>query len=161
MSKKSSYKTFTMALLICAATFVMISSVRGSAMPDMASLSLDKSCDTRDAASLVAENFVRNDATYVFDGMKDTLNIRVEHVNSLAPPGLPGAAMAMMLPLESKAFTFKAKFDSRHSGYGDRKGKILAQVVTPHEAEITVENCQVKSAIMDSKWDMVTGKTME
>lgn len=54
--------------------------------------------------------------------------------------------------------TFKAKFDCRHSGYGDRTGKILAQVITPHEAEITVVNCQVKSAVMDSKWNMLTEK---
>jgi hypothetical protein len=121
----------------------------------------DKSCDTRDVASLVAENFVKDDETFRFDGMRDTLSLRVEHVNSLddlIAPKLSGVAMALTLPLEPKEYTFKAKFDSRHSGYGDRTGKYLAEVITPHEAEITIVNCQVTSAVMDGKWNMLTEK---
>ncbi len=117
----------------------------------------DRACDTRDAASLVAENFVKNDETYKFDGMKETLSIRVEHAGALETPGMP-MMTALTLPLQQKEFTFKAKFDSRHSGYGDRTGKYLAQVITPHEAEITVVNCQVSKAIMDGKWDMLAEK---
>jgi hypothetical protein len=70
-------------------------------------------------------------------------------------------ALAIAIPASNNEYTFKAKFDCRHSGYGDRTGKILAQVITPHEAEITVENCQVKSAVMDGKWDMIGEKQIQ
>jgi hypothetical protein len=150
MSQAPKITAITMALLICASLSVILCSYRSTAMPDRA-------CDTRDAASLVAENFVRNDETYRFDGMKETLSIRVEHVGALETAGLP-MMTALTLPLQQKEFTFKAKFDSRHSGYGDRTGKYLAQVITPHEAEITVVNCQVSKAIMDGKWDMLAEK---
>ena len=152
MAHTSKYKVFTLALLVCAASFVIISSARSYALP---------ACDTRDAASLIAERFVRNDPTFNFDGLKDTLSLRVEHVGGLddfTMPKLSGLTVGLTLPLEPKEYTFKAKFDSRHSGYGDRTGKYLAQVITPHEAEITVSNCQVKSAVMDGKWDMVKGE---
>jgi len=152
MAHMKNYKVFILALFVCAASFVVISSARGCALPV---------CDTRDAASLIAERFVKNDPTFSYDGLKDTLSLRVEHVNSLndfATPKLSGLTIALTLPLEPKEYTFKAKFDSRHSGYGDRTGKILAQVITPHEAEITVSNCQVVSAVMDGKWDMIKGE---
>jgi hypothetical protein len=112
-------------------------------------------------ASLVAENFIKSDDTFKFDGMKETLSVRVEHVSGLddlITPKLSGIAMALTLPLGPKEYTFKAKFDSRHSGYGDRTGKYLAEVITPHEVDITVANCQVTSAVMDGKWDMVREK---
>lgn len=145
------FKFVTLVLLIFAALSVMICPSRGYAMPDRA-------CYTRDAASMIAENFMKNDETFKFDGMADTLSLRVEHVNTLEDfvmPRVPGLTIAATMPLEQKEYTFKAKFDSRHSGYGDRTGKYLAEVITPHEAEITVKNCQVMSAVMDSKWDMV------
>jgi hypothetical protein len=120
----------------------------------------DRSCITRDGASLIAEKFVKSDETFKYDGLKETLSIRVEHINSLDDimGAVSGTMMAMTLPLQPKEFTFKAKFDSRHSGFGDRTGKVLAQVITPHEAEITIENCEVKSAVMDGKWDMLSEK---
>jgi hypothetical protein len=150
------FKGVTLVLLF-AALSVILCSARASSISE-------KSCYTRDGASLVAENFVKNDQTYKFDGLKDTLNIRVEHVNGLedfAMPRVPGMTLAMTMPLEQKEYTFKAKFDCRHSGYGNRAGKYLAEVITSHEAEITVENCIVKSAILDGKWDMVTSKFTE
>lgn len=152
MARISKFKGVILVLLF--ALSVVICSSRCYAMSD-------KTCYTRDGASLVAEKFVKSDDTFKYDGLKDTLSIRVEHVNELedfATPRVPGLTMAMTMPLEQKEYTFKAKFDCRHSGYGDRAGKYLAQVITPHEAEITVENCNVKSAIMDGKWDMISGK---
>ncbi|HTY89648.1 MAG TPA: hypothetical protein VMC84_00570 [Methanocella sp.] len=124
----------------------------------------DKSCDTRDGASLVAEQFVKNDETYKFDGMADTLSLRVEHAGSLGDvvkPQFRAMTLQIAMPLAPTEYTFKAKFDCLHSGYGDRTGKYLAQVITPHEAEITVVGCQVTSAIMDGKWDMLGEKIIE
>jgi|SRR5271157_871015 len=157
MVHRSILKSVTNVILVCATLSIILCSARGGyAMPD-------KSC-TRDGASVMVEQFVKNDETFKFDGLKNTLSIRVEHANSLADvmsPQVSGVMAAMTLPLAQNEYTFKAKFDSRHSGYGDRTGKYLAEVITPHEAEITVENCQIKSAIMDGKWDMLTEERIE
>ena len=32
---------------------------------------------------------------------------------------------------------------------------MLAQVITPHEAIIAIEEGEIKSAVMDEKWDML------
>ncbi len=155
MVHRSIFKTVTHVLLLCATVSVILCSARCCAL----SVS-DRSCYTRDGASLLAEKFVKGDETFRFDGLKETLSIRVEHINSLDDimGAISGTMTAMTLPVQPKSFTFKAKFDSRHSGYGDRTGKILAQVITPHEAEITIENCEVKSAVMDGRWDMLSEK---
>jgi hypothetical protein len=152
MSYAPKFMAITLVLLICAAMSVILCSYRGSAMPERAR-------DTRDMASLAAENFVRNDETFKFDGMKETLSIeRAMGLDGIIKHKLSGMTMALTLPLEPEEYTFKAKFDSRHSGYGDRNGKYLAEVITPHEAKITVVNCRVTSAVMDGKWDMVREK---
>lgn len=151
MAHNTSFKTVKMLFLVCALMSVILCSYRGSA-------TADKACDTRDGASLVAEQFVKNDETFRFDGMSDTLSLRVEHAGKLSDvvkPQFSAMTMKIAMPLAPAEYTFKAKFDCRHSGYGDRTGKYLAQVITPHEAEITVTGCQVKSAIMDGRWDML------
>jgi hypothetical protein len=61
-----------------------------------------------------------------------------------------------LYPETEHAFQFVYRFDSTQAGYGDRTGQMLAQVITPHEAIITVEKGVVKSAVMDGKWDMLT-----
>ncbi len=156
MAHSLKFKGVTLVLMF-AALSVILCSARAFAVPE-------KACFTRDGASLIAESFVKNDQTYKYDGLKDTLSIRVEHVNSLADfvtPRVPGLTLAMTMPLEQNEYTFKAKFDCRHSGYGDRAGKYLAEVITSHEAEITIENCNVKSAVLDGKWDMINAKLIE
>ncbi len=50
------------------------------------------------------------------------------------------------------------EFDSRHAGYGDRTGQMLAQVITRHRAEIRVVSDNVVSAILDGQWDEITQK---
>ncbi|MFW6151091.1 MAG: hypothetical protein ACOC6A_06115 [Chloroflexota bacterium] len=86
----------------------------------------------------IAEEFVRNSPTFAFDGMPETLEL----VETLYPD-IEGA------------WGFVYRFESRHAGYGDRTGQALAQVITPHEAHITVERGEVISALMDEKWDML------
>jgi len=77
MALKTSFKTARMVFLACALMSLIICSYRGSAMPD-------KVCDTRDGASLIAEQFIKNDETFRFDGMADTLSLRVEHAGTLS-----------------------------------------------------------------------------
>jgi hypothetical protein len=44
-------------------------------------------------------------------------------------------------------------FTSSHAGYGDRSGKVTAQVITGHSILITIVDGTVDSAVIDGKWD--------
>ncbi|MBA7711112.1 hypothetical protein ES703_120066 [subsurface metagenome] len=85
----------------------------------------------------MADEFVRNSATFVFDGIEDTL-ILVDTLRARCP----------------YCWVFIFEFDSRHPGYATRTGKVLAEVITHHRAVIAVERLEITSALMDDKWDM-------
>jgi len=87
----------------------------------------------------IAEEFVRNSPTFIYDGSEDTL-ILTETATQQCP----------------YCWQFNLEFDSRHSGYGDRTGQVLAQVITHHKASITVEQGEVTYAVIDYKWDMIS-----
>lgn len=103
----------------------------GPAQPSSTGITLQESRQ-------IALKFVENSATYQYDGIADTL----EHVDT----------MTLRCP---SCWSFIYRYDSRHSGYGDRAGQILAQVITPHEAAITVIQGEVTEARLDGKWDMM------
>ena len=44
-------------------------------------------------------------------------------------------------------------FMSSHAGYGDRSGKVTAQVITEHSIKIVIVDGNVESAVIDGKWD--------
>ena len=85
-----------------------------------------------------AEDFVRNSATFVFDGIEGTLQL-TETLQARCP----------------YCWVFIFEFDSEHPGYADRTGKILAEVITHHQAVIGVEQLEITSAVMDDQWDML------
>lgn len=89
-------------------------------------------------AQNIAKEFVSSESTFKFDGMSDTLTVK------------PGTAKT------PDTYEIIAEFTSRSAGYGDREGKMTAQMLTPHEAVITVEKGKVISAVMDGQWDMMT-----
>ena len=93
---------------------------------------------TEEKARQMAEEFVRNSPTFAFDGMEDSLEL-----------------VETLYPDIENAWQFIYSFDSRHAGYGDRTGQGLAQVITSHEASVVVENGEIKTAILDNKWDMI------
>ncbi len=93
---------------------------------------------TQDKSLQIAEEFVKNSPTFQFDGMEDSL-VLVE----------------TLYPDIEYAWQFIFAFDSRHSGYGDRSGENLLQVITPHEVSVVVEKGVVISARMDDQWDML------
>ncbi len=105
---------------------------------------------TEEGSRELAEQFVRSSSTFVFDGMEESLefikaeDIVVEHEQDNS---------GKLFQMQGWEFTFR--FESRHAGYGDRTGQVLAQVITPHEAVITVKQGEVSSAIMDEVWDMI------
>lgn len=92
---------------------------------------------SQEESQKIAEDFVKNEATFVYDGIKESLK--------LTDTAAVGAG----------AWQFTFTFDSRHSGYGDRTGQVLLQVITPHQAMLKVLQGKVTSAVMDEKWDMV------
>ena len=92
----------------------------------------------------IAEEFLRNSPTFVFDGIEDTLRL-TDTLRARCP----------------YCWVFIFEFDSRHAGYGDRTGQMLAQVITSHRAVIAVEQFEITSAVMDDKWDMISRKMLE
>lgn len=86
----------------------------------------------------IAEEFVMNSPTFSYDGIEETLEL----TNTLTA----------RCPF-CWAFTFE--FDSRHAGYGNREGEVLAQVITPHKAVIIMDKGEIVSAVMDGKWDIL------
>lgn len=99
---------------------------------------------TEAQARQIAQDFVRNSPTFAFDGIDDTLQL-----------------VETIYPDMENTWQFVLHFESRHAGYGDRTGQMLAEVITPHVAVITVENGEVKSAVMDEKWDMISQEMLE
>ncbi len=52
---------------------------------------------------------------------------------------------------------FVYSFSSRYAGYGDRTGKVLAQVITPHQIRVMVENEKVVAVVTDRTFDELKG----
>ncbi|MEW6528466.1 MAG: hypothetical protein AB1391_01110 [Candidatus Micrarchaeota archaeon] len=92
----------------------------------------------------LARQFVLQDETYMFDGVQNSLEFE---------------KYGTMTCINCWIFVFK--FNCGHSGYGNRNGQILAQVITPHTAYISVSNGKIISAILDKKWDMITERTTQ
>ncbi|HUL61892.1 MAG TPA: hypothetical protein VLT35_02415, partial [Methanocella sp.] len=67
---------------------------------------------TAAGAITTATQFVNAENTFKFDGMADTLNVRMNKTVS------------------DSIFEIVAQFTSRHAGFGDRAGKIVADVLT-------------------------------
>ncbi len=98
---------------------------------------------TADSAITTARQFVNAENTYKFDGMADTLNVKMNKT------------------ISSSIYEIVAEFTSRHAGFGDRADKMVAEVLTSHTAVITVENGAVASAVMDGQWDMIAQKNVD
>ncbi|QNT76782.1 hypothetical protein [Dehalogenimonas etheniformans] len=91
---------------------------------------------SQEGGQKVALKFVKLEATYRFDGIPETLK-----VTSTTSVG--------------NDWKYTIEYDSRHAGYGNRTGQVLAEVLTHHTAEVTVQAGKVTKAIMDQQWDMI------
>lgn len=100
-----------------------------------------QSAGSKEKNQQTAEEFVKLESTFRFDGMPETLE--VTSTTSV-----------------SNGWEYTIEFDSQHAGYGNRSGQILAQVITHHRAKVTVQDGQVTKAIMDDIWDMIEQKTI-
>ena len=86
----------------------------------------------------IALDFVENSATYKYDGMPETLEM--------------ADTLVLRCPY---CWQFVYEFDSRHAGYGDRTGQVLAQVITTHEAVVSVSGGNIDGGTIDGTWDMI------
>ena len=89
---------------------------------------------SKEESQRIAEEFVRNSPTFVFDGIEDTLRL-TDTLTARCP----------------YCWVFIFEFDSSQAGYGDRTGQMLT-LITHHRAVITVEQLEIMSAVMDDKW---------
>ena len=95
------------------------------------------STGSRETSQKTALEFVRLDTTFRFDGIPETLEIT-------------GTTSV------GNGWQFTIEFDSRYAGYGNRSGQILAQVITHHTVEVTVQGgLGVTKAVMDGVWNML------
>ena len=83
----------------------------------------------------LAESWIQQAPTYTYDGSGLTF------VNYVQQESFP----------VRHVLTYT--FTSRHAGYGDRSGKVTAQVITQHSILITIVDGTVDSAVIDGKWD--------
>ncbi len=98
---------------------------------------MDVSGEADERAVKIAIDFVVQAPTFKYDGISDTLEvIDVKILESF--------------PVQ---YVVTITFDSRHAGYGDRTGQVLAQVITPHTEVVKVVDDEVVSAILDNQWD--------
>lgn len=58
-------------------------------------------------------------------------------------------------------YRFTFEFESSHGGYGNREGKMITQVITPHEMIVDVEHGEVVEAITDGKYDEMGEKMLQ
>jgi hypothetical protein len=84
------------------------------------------------------EAFVRNSATFRFDGIGGSL--RLESVRPLA--FCPGC------------YEYAVYFESQSPGYGDRSGVGITPGRTPHRAHIILVDHEVISGVLDHAWDI-------
>jgi hypothetical protein len=93
---------------------------------------------TEEQSRQMAESWLINySPTYRFDGMNFVFK----------------ESLALDLVDCENCYQFVYDFESRHAGYGDRTGEILAQVITPHTIIITVENGEITQAVIDGVYD--------
>ncbi len=90
----------------------------------------------------VAEEFVRQEATFRYDGMPETL--KLTSTTSVA-----------------QGWKYTYEFDCQHAGYGNRTGQMMAQMITHHIAQVTVQAGRVTTAIMDGTYDMMKGQLIQ
>ena len=82
----------------------------------------------------LAEDWIRGAPTYRYDGSG------LEFVNYVQRESYP----------VQHGLTYR--FTSSHAGYGNRTGKVTAQVLTGHTVQLTIVDGSVLSAVIDGSW---------
>ena len=98
----------------------------------------------REQAQSSAKTTMEQDSTFRFDGIKESLKLAGE--KSLD---------------DGKTWEFIYAFESRYPGFGDRAGKVMAAVITPHKARIVVKGGTVTEAVIDGQWDILAQRMID
>jgi hypothetical protein len=99
---------------------------------------------TENMPEAIALAYLKVAPTFKFDGIKGSVKV-VEswQAQTFAYPSF---------------WQVTIEFDSKHAGYGDRTGQLLADVITHHTIRIHVTEGKVSMAIIDNKWDELNQK---
>lgn len=89
---------------------------------------------TLEESRQIAQKAAEDSPTYKYDGF----DLKLESSEALLCAG---------------CWEFTFSFSSRHAGYGDRTGQMLAQVVTSHQIRVAVENGKVMVVVTDRTYD--------
>ena len=92
---------------------------------------------TKEKAVEIALSFVRGCPTYRFDGFPESVKVI-------------GVSVLESYPVQ---YDVIIGFTCRGAGYGDRSGRMVLTVITPHVAVIRVKGERVTSAVIDGRWD--------
>lgn len=136
-----SYKTRQTKIAITAAIAIIAVGITGAylipAQSTVVIIPTTQEEQERYDALGIAQRYVVTSPTFAFDG--DINSLKTEYVGSTKsiPP----------------QHIFKATFESTHSGFGNREGQMLLQIITPHIMDILVSEGNVISAITDKTWD--------
>lgn len=88
-------------------------------------------------AEEIAKRFVFSAPTFAFDGMEETLDVKLLYIRESFP----------------EQYVIEAEFSTLHGGYGDRTDQIVKQVITSHNMKLVIISGKVTSATIDEKWD--------
>jgi len=102
--------------------------------------------DTTDEdARMIAVEFLRASPTFAFDGIDESVDV----LDIVAMESYP------------VQYAVRIAFECRHTGYGDRTGQVLAQVITPHVIRIVVSAGEVRSGVIDDQWDELNQRDVD
>ncbi len=121
-------------VLVFASLALMVSGsalLAGSALPH----------PSEQSSQRVAANYLTNGPTFEFDGIRSSLTLT--------------STVKLRTPY---TWDFRYRFDCSHSGFGDRSGQKVLQVITPHTAIVRVMRGIVVLAIIDDTWDEISQK---
>lgn len=90
-----------------------------------------------------AEDWTENNApTYLYDGQ----DLQFVESRALDSVGC------------EDCYEYEFKFTSRHAGYGNREGEMVAQVLTDHTIVVTVKDGEITKVVTDDKFNEMSGE---
>lgn len=100
-------------------------------------------------AVAIAVRSILNTSTFRFDGLEERFEV-IETQKIINEP-----------PPYGYSWIIRIVFYTAHPGHGDRTGQILLQVITGHEAIVTVgQRGEIIAAICDRIWDLLSDKEL-
>ena len=84
----------------------------------------------------LTKQFILTSPTFSYDGISDTLEIKIISVDS-----------------SNSKFLLEGKFKTLHIGYGNRENLDISEDITLHTIEVFIVNEKIISAVIDNKWD--------